>query len=204
MVDKTLCSNCFRTLTPLEAQVGYCPGCNCELRPTSTDVSEVSNHLPEPVAAPIATSDVPSSQVPFSDIPVICPSCHTATEDLKVTQLLSLWFLFVYVVWTYDVVVGCPTCVRKSVWKRIGLSLFTSNLLFPIAALSCLGSYFETHVKGHADPYIAEKHRLGREERIAAMATSARENQVRRRELIVLGIIAALALSACFIGFLFK
>jgi len=105
--------------------------------------------------------DVPAQTV-TDDYVVVCPICRGTTDSLKAIEIRNIVFLYVFIVWNREYIIGCPKCVRDILLSRILTAIPASNLLFPIYGLIYLLQYVEAGSKGHSDPGVAHGCRMTR------------------------------------------
>ena len=58
---------------------------------------------------------------------VTCPCCGKPTSRIKSYEVPVVVFLFLYVVWSYERITGCPPCVRSLLLKRFLISVPLAN-----------------------------------------------------------------------------
>src|SRR3954463_5668933 len=113
-----------------------------------------------------ATAPVESS---FTGMVVTCPCCCRSTDDLKSYDVPYILFLWVYVVWNTGRVTACPSCMRRTLLRRLLISIPLSNVLFPFSAVIYLSHLLATRSKGHSDSAMADAHRMNRDEQFALL-----------------------------------
>ncbi len=87
---------------------------------------------------------------------VTCPGCYRQTDRIQKRQLPMFIFALVFYAWTDEEVVGCTACVRRRLWRRLGTSVFASNVAYPLIApliLFQLGHTYRDDVPGIAEEY---------------------------------------------------
>ena len=94
-----------------------------------------------------------------TDGAVICPRCGSATDSLKAIEVTNIVCLLVYWAWNTETIVGCPSCIRKTLIKRTLAAIPLANVLYPLVGLSHLLAFWDCRAPGHSDQVIAEAHR---------------------------------------------
>ncbi|MBI3822801.1 MAG: hypothetical protein HY289_08995 [Planctomycetes bacterium] len=135
---------------------------------------------------------------------VFCPHCFRPTDSLKSYLMARIIFLFVGLQWSYETVVGCPSCMRKAILMRTLKDIVLANLLFPIVAFFYLWQYVATFAKGHNSEFAAAENRRRLEDRFRHVEDGVQLwswpslNPVLRFAMLVL--IASLLLPVIFLG----
>ena len=114
--------------------------------------------------------DAPEGLAPTEDeMLVFCPRCFRATDSLKRYQIFKLAFLLAAYIWNYEVVIACPSCMRKAIAWRTLLAVFLSNLAFPLVAMVYLWQWCATFTHGHSNAWVAEANRRRPDQRFGAL-----------------------------------
>jgi len=168
------CPHCNMPLTSDEANSPNCPVCGHDLQANQRLAGGASGTVPE------------SFKTHPSDGFVFCPRCELATDSLKVCEVLNIIFLLFRVFWNTEKVVACPSCMRKTLWRRTLGAIPLANLCYPIVAFTHLIALVDISSPGHTDAAIAEAHR------IRYRGSSLRPGKPRGKETVVLVIILVL------------
>jgi len=90
----------------------------------------------------------------------ICPSCRRETSSLKYELFLESW-LFLLVAAAYEVrpFVACPSCLRRSVWKKAVALLPAAHLSWPLVVFPWAAFLTVcTFIPGHSSQFaISER-----------------------------------------------
>ncbi len=80
-----------------------------------------------------------------------CPCCGKLTNSLKQYNYAVWWIIFGYAIYTTEAFYrACPTCIRKTIWKRCLLNAIPANFfwligLFPWAICLTIASFRAGH-----------------------------------------------------------
>lgn len=66
----------------------------------------------------------------------LCPQCSSPTDSLKQYRYVR-WcvFLFAGAIYQAEYLRGCPSCIRRQIWRRCWWNLVPANFLWPILFL---------------------------------------------------------------------
>lgn len=105
---------------------------------------------------------------------VYCPHCFRPTESLKDYNIGKIIFLYAGIIWDYDTVTACPSCMRKALCMRSLISIISANLIFPVVFLVYLCQIVATFSRGHSNLQIAGENRRTVENRFVGAEHAVR------------------------------
>lgn len=88
---------------------------------------------------------------------ITCPECRQPSENIKRSQIFSLFFLFVGARWQIRTFTVCDECMRREIIKNGLINILTANVLFPFIILpTSVYQYIRSYEKGHSKGVVEE------------------------------------------------
>ncbi len=86
-----------------------------------------------------------------------CPQCGQPSENIKRTNIFSMFFLIVVARWQMRTINMCDECTRQEILKNGAINILTSNILFPFIILpTSIYQYVRSHEKGHSKGVVED------------------------------------------------
>lgn len=86
-----------------------------------------------------------------------CPQCGQPSENIKRSNIFSVFFLFVVARWQMRTMTMCDECMRGEIVKNALINILTANILFPFIILpTSIYQYVRSHEKGHSKGVVED------------------------------------------------
>jgi hypothetical protein len=86
-----------------------------------------------------------------------CPQCGQPSENIKRSNLFSMFFLVIAVRWQMRTMTMCDECMRREIVKNGAINILTSNILFPFIILpTSIYQYVRSYEKGHSKGVVED------------------------------------------------